>query len=101
MKGLDTNILVRYLTQDDASQWQKATDYLEAIASDDETCFISHMVLCETIWVLKSAYGYNKSQSTTILKKLLSTRLFEFEDRVACWTLYSNISRVVQIFLIT
>ena len=45
MIGLDTNVLVRYLTRDDEAQWKQA----EEIISNAESCFISNIVLCELI----------------------------------------------------
>jgi predicted nucleic-acid-binding protein len=49
MIGLDTNILIRYLTKDDEVQWQQAATMIEA----GETCFISNIILCEIVWVLE------------------------------------------------
>ena len=40
MKGIDTNILVRYLVQDDAKQGEIAANYFETLKSEGETCFI-------------------------------------------------------------
>jgi predicted nucleic-acid-binding protein len=47
--GLDTNVLVRYLTQDDDKQWKQAVEIIES----GEQCFICNVVLCEVIWVLR------------------------------------------------
>lgn len=57
MIGIDTNILVRIITRDDEKQTQVALDYL----SKSSTPFvINHIVICELIWVLESAYKYDK-----------------------------------------
>ncbi|MEL6230149.1 MAG: PIN domain-containing protein [Cyanobacteria bacterium J06627_3] len=57
MNGLDTNVLVRYLIQDDTAQLQQVLNYLRKAASNNETCFVSNIVLCETVWVLKSTFS--------------------------------------------
>jgi predicted nucleic-acid-binding protein len=43
--GLDTNIVVRYLTKDDETQWQKSSQLIQS----GEQCFISNIVLCEIV----------------------------------------------------
>ena len=62
MKGLDTNVLVRYLTQDDATQYEKAKPYLETNCTTQDPCFINTVVLCELAWVLEAAYRYTKDE---------------------------------------
>jgi len=49
MIGLDTNIFVRYLTQDDEQQWQSAI----ALIKQNQPCFITNIVICELVWVLR------------------------------------------------
>lgn len=83
MKGLDTNILVRYVTQDDFAQWQLASDYLEATALNNQACLINNIVLCELVWVLRSVYRFSKSQIVQSLTKIASTDLFYFENQQA------------------
>ena len=58
MIGLDTNILVRYLVEDDAKQASKAAHLIETRCTEDSPGFINRVVLCELVWVLESAYGY-------------------------------------------
>jgi predicted nucleic-acid-binding protein len=82
MKGLDTNVVVRYLTQDDAEQWAKVRDYFEETAAAGETCLISNIVLCETVWVLKVAYKLSRVEIANLVEKLLRTDLFAFEQRL-------------------
>ena len=85
MRGIDTNILVRYLLQDDAIQGQKASEFIEQIVADGEPCFINNIVLCELIWVLESAYNYRKTEIAAVIENLLMTTLFEFDNRDAIW----------------
>lgn len=81
MKGLDTNVLVRYLTQDDPDQARKAASFLQDAASRGERCLISSIVLCEIVWVLRGAYGLDREGICGIIEKLLSTVEFSFEDK--------------------
>ena len=56
MIGLDTNILVRYLAQDDPIQSVKATEVIERRLTDENPGFVSIVVMVETAWVLERAY---------------------------------------------
>ena len=67
--AVDTNVLVRFITRDDALQSPKALETLEFA----EIIFISNIVLCETAWVLKRFYKYNPEQITSALSALISS----------------------------
>lgn len=75
MNGLDTNVLIRYLTADDAAQAAKAKRYIESGHS-----YVNCIVLSEVVWVLESAYGYEKEAIIGALERLLSTHEVEIED---------------------
>lgn len=78
MIGLDTNILVRYLTRDDEAQWKQAVE----IIGNAESCFISNIVLCELVWVLKGKpYKYSQSEILRIIELLLQSSRLEFANR--------------------
>src|SRR5262249_47430287 len=81
MKGLDTNILVRYLVQDDRKQAERASAYIRKTTADGESCFINLVVLCELVWVLESAYEYTKNEIADVLEKILITKQFEIEAK--------------------
>jgi predicted nucleic-acid-binding protein len=71
--GIDTNILVRLITRDDEKQTQVALDYL----SNSSTPFvINHIVICELVWVLESAYKYDKKQIIKALECILKVKQF-------------------------
>lgn len=72
MIGLDTNIWVRYLVQDDEQQGQLASAIIEGRCSIDSPAFINEITLCEIIWVLKRAYKYEKGIILDVLNKLLN-----------------------------
>ena len=73
MIGIDTNVLVRHLVQDDLSQSRAATQVITKQCTRDEPGFINRIVLCELVWVLESAYGYPKDTIAAVLEKLLRT----------------------------
>ncbi len=73
MKGLDTNVLVRYLTQDDPAQSRKANAVIAEAVEHGEPSTINAIVLCELTWVLRDAYGFDKATIVTTLQRLLDT----------------------------
>ena len=81
MIGLDTNVLLRYLLQDDEVQGEKASRAIRQAAARHESLFISVVVLCEAVWVLESAYKHRKAEIVGVLDELLETSGFEIEDR--------------------
>ncbi|NER33001.1 MAG: type II toxin-antitoxin system VapC family toxin [Oscillatoria sp. SIO1A7] len=88
MRGLDTNVLARYLVQDDPVQGERASQLIEEMAASGTACFINNIVLCELVWVLKSAYAYKKEDIISILDRLLNSSQFEFESKEAAkWAL--------------
>ncbi len=88
MIGLDTNVLVRYLVQDDPGQSRKATQVIAKQCTRDDPGFINRIVLCELVWVLESAYGYSKETIVTVLEKLLRTGQLKIEDTQSAWTAF-------------
>jgi predicted nucleic-acid-binding protein len=85
VRGLDTNVLVRYLTRDDEQQWQQAEQYINEALAAEETCFISNIVLCELVWVLRSAYRLSREELISILEKILRANRFDFENKACAW----------------
>ncbi len=82
MIGLDTNVLVRYLTKDDEAQWRQATQLIQS----SEQCFITNIVLCEMVWVLRGEpYQYKKDEILKTLETMLQSPTFEFENRSAVY----------------
>lgn len=77
---MDTNIIIRYLTQDDKGQSEEATRIIENKLSCDNQGFISLVVLVEIIWVLARCYGQTKSELLLIINKLLTTKQFRVEQ---------------------
>jgi predicted nucleic-acid-binding protein len=78
MIALDTNVLVRFLVEDDAAQTAKVTALIEKTISEKETLFISDVVLCETVWVLTSRYGFSRAEVAGVLRELLDADHLSF-----------------------
>lgn len=83
MIGLDTNVLVRYFTQDDPVQSRRAARFIETHCTEETPGFVPLVVLCELIWVLDSGYGYAKKDIARLLRGMLSAPalLLENPDR--------------------
>ncbi len=80
MIGLDTNILVHYITQDNPEQALRASQVIEQSCSRKSPGRIALIVLCELVWVLCRAYGYSKQQVITVLDQILITAELEIEN---------------------
>ena len=74
MIGLDTNVLIRYLTQDDEEQAAKANKLIDNKLSLNKPGFITLISLVEIIWVLESCYGQTKDEIIGVLHSLLTTK---------------------------
>lgn len=83
MIGLDTNILVRYLTQDDPRQSRRATRLIEQELSERTPGFIPVVVLVETCWVLKRLYDATQDEVRVTVCDLLDARQLVVEHRLA------------------
>ena len=81
MIGLDTNVLIRYLTQDDPGQFREATRLLEALEANGESAHLSVTTMCEIVWVLSRGYKFARGEIALVVKTLLETALFVVEDR--------------------
>lgn len=80
MIALDTNVLVRFLVEDDKAQSRKAATLVEHAAARGETLFVSDIVLCETVWVLLSAYEVSRGAVADILSQLFAANHLRFSD---------------------
>lgn len=85
MIGIDTNILVRYLTQDDIAQSKSAEVLLDKYLTKPKSVLINNIVICELIWVLDRGYKYSKDQIVEVVRQILSTEEFAFENQKVLW----------------
>ena len=83
MLGLDTNVLVRYLVQDDRRQYEKARRLIQREAGNGEPVLISLLVLLEVEWVLRSRYGLSKADILAAFSALLDAADLAFEDETS------------------
>lgn len=83
MLGIDTNILVRFLVQDDKAQFDKARKLIEREVNAGRRVFVSLLVLLETEWVLRSRYEITKNEMVKTISVLLDTTDIQFEDEAA------------------
>jgi predicted nucleic-acid-binding protein len=81
MTGLDTAVLVRYLTQDHLAQARKANAMIDGAVGSGERLHLDVVVLCELVWVLRSAYGFGKQTVIEALAKILEAAQFSVDDR--------------------
>ena len=85
MIGLDTNVVIRYLVQDDKKQSTAATRFIEKSLTTDAPGYINHICLCEIVWVLQRCYGVTKQQVREIIEGLLTTKQLMVENVEVTW----------------
>lgn len=85
MIALDTKVLVRFLVEDDEAQCRRATRLIEEAVAGDEQLFVGDIVMCETVWVLASAYRFSRAEIVNALSQLLRARsvVFNSADSIA------------------
>jgi predicted nucleic-acid-binding protein len=78
MIALDTNVLVRFLVEDDEQQSRRAAKLIEHALTRGDEIFVSNIVICETVWVLTSAYGFTRAEVVDVLTRLTRARSVVF-----------------------
>jgi predicted nucleic-acid-binding protein len=78
--GIDTNVPIRYLTDDDPEMADRAGHLLERECHPDGQGFINAVVLSETVWVLRRHYRYSRDQIAMAVDALLRTPSLAIED---------------------
>jgi predicted nucleic-acid-binding protein len=86
MIGLDTNILVRYVMQDDPVQSATATAWIEERLSPENPGFISVVAIAETVWVLDRTYGVADQDIAAIIERLLQADVLLVENEQQVFT---------------
>jgi predicted nucleic-acid-binding protein len=71
MIGLDTNILVRYLTQDDSVQSSQAREIMEQQLTQENPGFISLVATVESVWVLENAHKFSAREVAAAIERIL------------------------------
>ena len=85
MKGLDANVLVRYLVQDDKKQATLASRYIESSCTQESPCYIGHITLCELAWVLESNYNQDRMTIASVIEELLQVGQLEVAVPEVVW----------------
>ena len=93
MISFDTNVLVRLLVADDARQLGPAMAILEEADAAGEPCHIADAVLCETAWVLASAYDATNADQIAAFSALVDDSRYGFEDRDAVREALASLER--------
>jgi predicted nucleic-acid-binding protein len=86
MTGLDTNILVRYLVQDDPVQSPKARKILERRLTENNPGFVSVVAMVETVWVLDRAYGLSSQEISAAVERMLQIDVLRVENEQEVFT---------------
>ena len=86
MIGLDSNIVIRYLTQDDPIQSAKATEIIEQRLTEENPGFISVVAMVETVWVLDRAYNLSTQEIAATVERVLQTAVLLVENEQEVFT---------------
>ncbi len=86
MIGLDTNILVRHLVQDDRVQSPKATALIEERLTEANPGFISTVVMVETAWVLERSYALAAHEIAGAIERILQIESLLVENQPEVFT---------------
>lgn len=81
--ALDTNMLVRFVVQDDADQLTMARRLIARYVDRGRSLFVPLSVWLELEWVLRSRYRFTKDQVLHALAQLLAARELSFENEAA------------------
>ena len=80
MIGLDTNVLLRYLAQDDPTHSPRATEIVERSLTVQEPGFVSLVSILEVVWVLKSLFKCSRQQIANDIEMLLAADTLEVQN---------------------
>ena len=86
MIGLDTNILVRYLTQDHPIQSPRASEIIERRLTEENPGFVSIVAMVETVWVLERAFGLATQDIARAVERVLQTDVLVVENEQEVFT---------------
>ncbi|HEY3571758.1 MAG TPA: type II toxin-antitoxin system VapC family toxin [Thermoanaerobaculia bacterium] len=81
MRGINTNILVRFLTADDSAQFRIVETLMAEVEDQNDRLHISSITLCELAWVLRSRYQMSREKISSALETLLDITILEIQDR--------------------
>ena len=79
MKGLDTNIIVRFFVEDDPVQFRRAGELFSSLSAEN-SAFISLVAMAEFVWVLRAIYQVSKNEIVGFLERLAGSSGFTLEN---------------------
>ncbi len=85
MIGIDTNVLIRYLVQDDPRQSAAATRFVERTLGPDRRGHVSLITLAELTWVLRTRYQVGREAMSDALLRILADARLSIQDGAAAW----------------
>ena len=85
MIGIDTNVLVRYIAQDDPAQSRRATLFIERECSESNPGFVGLVVMAEVVWVAESCYSSSRGEVCQIVRRILGTRQLVVQEAETVW----------------
>jgi predicted nucleic-acid-binding protein len=86
MVGLDTNVIVRYLTQDDPVQSRLAANLIEKRLTVEEPGFVSIVAMVETVWVLDRSYGLTGVEQAAAIERMLQVDVLHIQHEQEVFT---------------
>ena len=86
MIGLDTNVIVRYLTQDDPVQSPKATGLIERGLTEEDPGFMSVVAMAEAAWVLERVYDRTAEEIAAVIERMLEVEVLVVESEQEVFT---------------
>ena len=89
--ALDTNILVRVITGDNADMLAKAKNLIKKHGPKE--IFVTYGVLLETLYVLRKVYGFSDEKALEAIKDLMKVEQFSFEHEMAVHLALSKSSK--------
>jgi predicted nucleic-acid-binding protein len=73
MIGIDTNVIVRYLMQDDDEMGARAMQIFDELLSERAPGFVSVVAVAEVVWTLRSSYRVSKAMIASVIESLLAS----------------------------
>jgi predicted nucleic-acid-binding protein len=86
MIGLDTNVLLRYLAQDDPAYSSRATEIIERRLTEEEPGFVSLVSILEVVWVLKSLCKRSRQEIANAIEMILAADTLEVQNEQEVYT---------------
>ena len=86
MIGLDTNVILRYLVQDDPVQSRRATEIITRQLTEQEPGFVSLVTILEVVWVLKSLYKRSRQEVANDIEMVVAADTLEVQNEQEVYT---------------